>query len=312
MTCDSVSKQLPLYLYGELTFDQEEAVAEHLDECLACTRELERQKRLLAAVDSAEVVPPAGLLEQCRLELPGTLRHSVAVPSNRSRLSWVRAVFTGRQAMMAGWLRPAGAVALVAIGFFAARITGGNPDAIDLSMGGMSFSEEPVATQVRMVETTGGGNVQIVVEETRQRVLSGSVEDERISGLLLAAVRNPADPGVRAESLDMLKSRRTCEEVKQALLYALEHDPNDGVRLKALEGLRAYAGDPESRRALSRVLLHDDNPGIRTAAIDLLVRTDDVDVVETLQKLLRQEENNYLRLRSQQALEKMNASIETF
>ena len=47
-------------------------------------------------------------------------------------------------------------------------------------------------------------------------------------------------------------------------------------------------------------------------AIDLLVQTDEVDVVETLQELLRREDNNYLRLRSQKALQAMNASVETF
>jgi hypothetical protein len=35
-------------------------------------------------------------------------------------------------------------------------------------------------------------------------------------------------------------------------------------------------------------------------------------VVETLQELLRREDNSYVRMRSEKALEEMNASLETF
>ena len=35
MICEAVVKQLPLLLYGELTFDEEEAVHQHLEACAA-------------------------------------------------------------------------------------------------------------------------------------------------------------------------------------------------------------------------------------------------------------------------------------
>jgi hypothetical protein len=222
-------------------------------------------------------------------------------------------VLTDPQRLFAArWMRPAGAVALVALGFFAARLTTtdtGEP-LVAPFLGGSSVNA--ATTQVRLVEPAGEGTVRIVVDETRQRELSGSIEDERIRGLLLNALRDPSDAGVRVESVELLKSRQNCEDTKQALLYALANDPNDGVRLKAIEGLRPYAGDPESRRILSRALLHDDNPGVRTTAIELLIQSDEVDVVETLQELLRREDNSYLRLRCQRALQDMNASVETF
>lgn len=312
MTCDSVIRQLPLYLYGELSFDREEAVARHLEECPVCTVALERERRLQDVMDRFEERPPATLLERCRMDLPRTLRQSaMAQPASGLAARFWLAVGSPTFPM-GGWWRPVGAVALVALGFFAARVSEDGTGAGMLSRAGLGGSSDAVATQVRLVEPTDGGAVRIVVDETRQRVLSGSVEDERISGLLLRAVRNPSDPGVRAESLDLLKKRQQCDEVKHALLYALEHDPNDGVRLKALEGLRSYSRDHDSRRVLSRVLLNDDNPGIRSQAIDLLVGTDEIDVVETLQELLRREENGYLRLRTEQALQDMNASVETF
>ena len=39
MNCDAVTKQLPLMLYGELSFDEEELVQQHLDVCAACRSE---------------------------------------------------------------------------------------------------------------------------------------------------------------------------------------------------------------------------------------------------------------------------------
>ena len=309
MNCESVRKGLSLYLYGELSFEQEELFAQHLDDSHESRRELEREKRMHRALDAAEMEPPAELLEQCRLDLPRAVRNArrpLAGPAGWIR--GLRSTFASPAALRSAWLRPVGAVALVAVGFFAARFTGVAP----VSSGWGSAPAEPVATQVRYVEPSPAGGVRIVVDETRQRVLTGSLGDEQVRKLLLAAMRNPSDVGVRAESVDLLKSRPGSREVKDALLYTVENDPNDGVRLKALEGLRGYPGDAETRKALSRLLLHDRNPGIRSMAIDLLVDSDTDDVVDTLQKLMQREENNSIRLRGQNALRAMNASVESF
>ena len=42
MMCEDVRKSLALYLYGELPFEEEEALESHLDACEAC-REGERR-----------------------------------------------------------------------------------------------------------------------------------------------------------------------------------------------------------------------------------------------------------------------------
>ena len=51
MTCDSVSKLIPLYFYGELSPDEEDRVEQHLDGCAACSREMDRQRAMCSAVD---------------------------------------------------------------------------------------------------------------------------------------------------------------------------------------------------------------------------------------------------------------------
>ncbi len=307
MNCESVKKKLSLYLYGELSFEEEEQFAEHLDGCETCRQELEHERRIHRALDGAALEPPAELLARCREELAGVIR-----PAQRPQGAWIR--WRRRLRMFAAspgwlspaWLRPAGAVLLVAIGFFGGRFTAMAPSPLVFS------PAEPVAARVRYVEPSGPGRVRIVVDETRQRVLTGRLDDRHVQELLLAAVREPSDPGVRGESVDLLKMRTESREVRDALLYAVENDPNDGVRLKALDGLRPYARDPKSRKVLSRVLLNDRNPGVRAAAIDLLIQSDTDDVVETLQELMQTEDNNYIRLRGQNALRAMNASVESF
>src|SRR5581483_8162996 len=166
-------------------------------------------------------------------------------------------------------LQPVGALALVAMGFFGARmlppsVSGGRTT--EAGLGGAFTS------RVRYVEPESSGKVKMVIEEVRERSLTGSVNDQDIQNLLLAAARDPQDAGLRVESVDLLKSSRECPEVKNALLYALQHDSNPGVRLKALEGLKNSSADPDVRQVLTQVLLADDNAGVRTQAIDLLIQ----------------------------------------
>jgi HEAT repeat protein len=171
---------------------------------------------------------------------------------------------------------------------------------------------EPTISQVRYLEPDPSGSVRIVVEETRQRVLSGRLDEEPIRHLLLAAAREARDPGLRGETVDILKAQPEAADVRRALLATFEHDPNDGVRLKALEGLKSFATEPDVRSTLVRSLLVDDNPGIRIQAIDLLIQKREDALVGVLQELMQRESNNYVRLRCQRALQEMNASVGTF
>jgi len=58
---------------------------------------------------------------------------------------------------------------------------------------------EPGASRVRYVEPASDGRVQIVLDETRQRIVSGRVDDQQIRALLLTAAKDPSDPGLRAK-----------------------------------------------------------------------------------------------------------------
>ncbi len=304
MNCDVTKSQIPLFLYGELSFDEEEAFEAHLEDCAGCRDEVARQTILHRTLDRVELTPSAALLAKCRRDFSGQIRtapHRHRSPSSlAARLGWL-----WNRGGVPRWVwQPAGALALLALGFFSSRLL--------VPAGYMTSGSDPVSSRVRYVEPEGQGKVHLVVEETRQRVLNGRLDDEPIRRLLLAAAKDPSDPGIRVESIDVLRANSGTQEVRRALLNALLHDSNAGVRLKAIEGLKAWANEPETRHTLAQVLLNDDNPGVRSQAVDLLMQHRESDVVGVLQQLLQKEDNGYIRMRSQKALRDMNASEGTF
>lgn len=300
MNCESVKKNAALVLYGELTMEEEQSFQDHLDACAECGREFETEKRVQAALNQRAVEVDAALLVRSRRDL--ALRLEKAGMRRAGFGEWLRRLSDLRIAALA---RPAAALALVALGFFGARLTSSKPR-VDVA------AAEPGVMRVRYLEPGPSGRVQLVVDETRQRTLSGSVNDDQIRRLLMAAARESSDAGLRAESMDVLKAERTPAELRPVLLYALQHDSNPGVRLKALDALKPYGGEADVREALTRVLLADDNPGVRAQAIDLLVEHKGEMTAGVLQEVVQKENNSYVRLRCQRALEDMNASVGTF
>ena len=69
MTCENVQAELPFLLYGELSFDEEEQIEQHLTACSQCRQELESMRGLHTALDQAPDAVPAPLLMDCRREL---------------------------------------------------------------------------------------------------------------------------------------------------------------------------------------------------------------------------------------------------
>ena len=63
MNCDSVTKLIPLYFYGEVAPDEEEQVDQHLHECAPCAARMEQQRTLAAALDRRQTELPPALLD---------------------------------------------------------------------------------------------------------------------------------------------------------------------------------------------------------------------------------------------------------
>ncbi len=324
-TCDAARDQLALLLYGELSFDEEERIDQHLDSCIECRAALDRQRAVHAAIDDLEVSPAPALLTSCRDALFETIdlqnagaesaHPPVEIPAHKNESWWSQ--FVGSfEGLTTHWLRPAGAVALLAIGFMAARMipawgpmsagsdNSANYSAMDLGSLGPA--------QVRNVQEGADGRVNILLNETKQRTVSGYLQDAAIRNLLMAAAKGSDDPGLRAETVTILINDANSSDVRSALVFALENDQNAVVRWRAMEGLKAYTADHDVQTALARVLQRDLNPGMRTQAIDLLTAgpspSIDPEVVGVLQETVSREDDAYVRERAQRMLEAMKAS----
>lgn len=306
MTCDSVRQRLSLFLYGELSFDEEERLEAHVAACAACQEKLERE-RTLHELTRPALLPPPGLLPSCRDRLWQSIHKQPPAPA-----PWWQRWVPWRPSVAGNWHAawpPVAAAALLVIGFVGGRFADNLqvPDAPPAAE-----QPAPVASKVRYLEPSPNGQVQIVVEETRQRTLSGDMQDEPIRQLLLATTNEARDPGLRVESVELLKPHTESPDVQRALLTALQHDPDPGVRLKALEALKPYSQARPIRQVLATVLLADDSPGVRAQAIDLLIQKREQAMIGVLQELMRREEDGPVRDRCQRALQAMNASVETY
>jgi hypothetical protein len=316
MNCESVTKLIPLYFYGELPPEEEDRLEQHLDICTACARQAESQRALSAALDRREMPPPVALLAECRHNVMRAVYHETPTlrPSQPPVSGRFREGFAAWFPSLGGWRVPLSATALIALGFSAARLT--TPGGVGVPISTASLSPENVISSIRSVQpAAGGGNageVQIVLDETRRRVVSGHMNDGNIQRLMLAAAHDENNPGVRWESVDLLKGQADSSPVRALLLNRVLEDPNPGVRLKALDGLKSDAGDPDVRKVLAQVLLHDDNPGVRIGAVDALTAHADDNMVGVLQSVVQKEGNGYVRSRCEKALKDLNASVGTF
>lgn len=309
LSCPEVKDLLVLYAYGELSFDEEEAVDAHVAACPACTAERTALTALHAAADDVAAGPSLELLSACRQELR---QQVAAIAASEAKLPFWRKWIPGAARPASMWnmlAKPALGAALFAAGF-----AGANLAPYLRSQVSPAAVAPAVTRNVRFIEPSGDGNVRIVYDEVSRRELAGRVDDRRVREMLLAATHDPDDPALRVDSVEFLKNRCEREEVRHALVRALTSDPNEGVRLKALDALKPYAAEPDVRSALTKVLLADQSALVRTQTIDFLVsaRHDESQLAGVLQDLLRREQNTYIRQRGQSALRAMNASLETF
>jgi len=311
MNCDDMARSIPLYFYGELPPEEEERVEDHLDACEPCRGELERVRTMAAALDRREVTVPSGMLDDCRENLMDAIRSGAvqaAAPAPPLRGPSFGERVSALMSALWGLRQPIGAVAMLAVGFFSAHLISPSPKQVAV----VAEPTEPMVARVRSVQPDAAGRVQISLEEVRNRVVSGRMDDGNIQRLLMAAARDETDPGVRVESVDILKDHAASAGVRAALLNSAAHDANPGVRMKALEGLKSFAGDGDVRKILTQILQKDDNPGVRIQAIDMLTSHRDASMVGVLQNMVGRDDNSYVRWRCEKALKEMNASVGTF
>ena len=319
MNCEQVKDNLLLYLYNELEERGHQALQEHLESCASCTRVVEQERRLLSRLDQRRSADPSdAMLAECRHDLMRSVYHQ--------QEDVVRRAGAGRPPTWAslsrvfgsslGTWQPAAALVLLVVGFCFGRVSVGVPigeaTVSDIRSASLIPWEASVGEIQSVERDPDDGTVEIVLEETTRRTISGAPRDPRIRGLLISAVREYPNSGVRLETLDALRHGVDDREVRLALRDAMVRDRNPGVRLKAFEALRVHHAEPDIREALKQVLRHDEIPGMRIQVIDSLTEKPDGELVGLLQGLVESDENPYVRLKCRRTLRQLNASEERF
>jgi anti-sigma factor RsiW len=311
MTCQQVQTSLSLYLYGELDFAQEEALERHLEDCALCQVALSREKEWHASLNAERQDVSFELLSECRRDLRVALH---ADGRAEKKAKWLTRLFPAGLSATRWSVQLAAASFLVFAGFTAARLrdSGRLPGLANGNVSRMGLVDLSNA-RVRDIQPAGQNGVRIIVDRVQQQEVTGNVADDAVRRLLLAAMQDPTDPGIRVDSVEMLQNQ-SGNDVRDALLNSAKNDSNAAVRIKALEGLRPFTDDPATRSGIEFILKHDNNSDVRSEAVDILVPADHSvgitpDVLTTLQDILSSErDDDYVRSRSMQVLKAVSAS----
>jgi len=330
-TCVELEHLLVLYACDELGAGERAAVEEHARGCPACAIELAREVRLHQAVAAAErAAEPSELLAQCRSELGEAIDD---LGARQARPRWLEAIrparwfvpwFAGHPALSAAALVLLGVVAGLGLPQWYRSQTAQPFGRPAVTVSASRLSEQDLQTMeiagINLVPDGSSGSPSVELHLTAEKpvVVQGSLDDTDVKRVLTYVVLNGQrfDPGVRLDSVDVLRTRSGDRDVRQALCAAARKDGNPGVRLRALEALRGFEQDDAVRQALLEALANDSNPGVRVEAINSLqaaLRTmaergtvrGDRRVVEVLRDRMQRDPNNYVRLQSAAAMRQL-------
>jgi hypothetical protein len=321
-----------LYATGELEDSTRAAVEAHAHDCAACAAALDRERTLCDALAAhgeavAELDRSGFLLARCRSELSEALDDLTGDYTRGWRNWWrpanwatgVRRSWEFHSGWSAAALLLAGTLAGLAGPEWYRRasfLPPGQP--VMTVVAPPRLSDQVLETMnvegIRWEKGEGAfPRVELQLRAERPVVLQGSPNDGEIRDVLAFVVANGArfDPGVRLDSLELLRTHASDPRVSGALRRAAQRDPNPAVRLRALESLRDLGTDPDVRQTLLQALAKDENSGVRVEAMNGLLAAlgaqetsaqPDADMLEILRDRVRNDPNNYVRLRSATAL----------
>jgi hypothetical protein len=237
------------------------------------------------------------MLARCRLDLDEAL--------DREEHSWRALVRGGFGLWPAGSaLRLSAAVAILLVGFslgWTIRQQPAQPAAVgpqEMPWIGADLSNARISGISRVDPDPQTGDVRITLDAERRFILEGPLDDPRIQQILLFAAQTYDNPGIRHDTLRVLRASSSNPAVRGALLYALQNDPNDAVRQEALQTLQELPWSDEIRQAVLYTLENDSNPGVRVAAVNLLARHADEAMMPMLEELATKDANAYVRMKS--------------
>lgn len=324
MNCQMAQENIVLAVYGELPDDRAHQLEQHLAQCERCRQEMEAIAGLQKAMSVLPVEEPSpSLLARTRLRLDEALD---ALPHASFLLRRWQSFRRGFGRLQSA---PVMASALLVLGLgagtwggyragvhaagapAAAQDASANPASVPMTA---DLDESQVAGVNSITLEPNTENVEVRFYRVVPETAFGTLDDPQIRQLLLLGARNPDNPDVHADSVDLLA--RECRNghectggpIRNSLMVALRYDKNAKVRSRALAGLEPYiAIDTRVRDAVLEALMKDPDPEIRSQAIDLLAPVDaDSSVREVLQTVASQDQNPHIRTVSREYLERVS------
>jgi hypothetical protein len=322
--CPEFETQIMLYATDELEGAEKDAFEDHLDQCKKCMVALDAEKRMLELLTSQKRPEPTpALLSSCR----NRLEDAIDEIDHRSLFTrWTEAIFP------AHWLalHPAASAALlILIGFSAGAFLPWRAHQAGPSSTNQANLLSPLLNEqelnsanvsgINWTPTQGNQPPQIVVQLMTEKpmVVQGTVDNSNVKDVLMYVLHNNRrfGPDVRINAVELLKNRANDAQVQQALCQAARNDRNPAVRLMALDALGKVSPDPVVMQTMLSALVNDTNSGVRIAAMNSLGSfssrgglLSDPQAVKTLQELMKNDRNRYIRLRSAAALLQAAAS----
>jgi hypothetical protein len=318
MNCELAHERIVLAVYGELADDAAHELDRHVVTCAGCAAERQQVQALRVLAEAHSVAEPdPNLIARSRIRLEEALDR---IPPKR----WYERLLEKLRNNAASLQHaPIAAVLLLVVGGGAGSL-GGYYEA-------QAHAAKVIETAPRIVPGPTGSpqvevaNISSIVREPNSEFvkvrynkivpeeISGSLDDEDIRGLLMLAMENASNAGIRDDSVGLLAAECraghgcTGTGIRDALIVALRYDRSAAVRQKALEGLQPYvAQDLRVRDAVLEALLNDSDARIRTNAINVLVPVEaDTSVRQVLQSVATTDRNPQIRLVSRQVLRRV-------
>ncbi len=310
---------IELGLANELSPHEKQELETHLASCAECRSVREEIQSLHNALaKKARVEVTDALLMEARQQFRAALRSE----RNKAGLwqqmtEFVDTVFAPPMKLAAG-----GAF-LVAVGFVGGYVmfsgsTGQN--GIVPAEGDAELSRgELLVTNVRFDDgDPSDGTIEFSFDATTPMQVKGSPNDPGIQSLLVKALMNEDNPGVRLRAVSAMTSpmvniqmTKTDAQVKTALINAMKYDENPGVRKEALKALKKMPFDDEIKQGLIEVLAKDRNESMRIDAIDALstakneLKSTDDQLLEILRRKIESDNNGYVRSRARAVLQEV-------
>jgi hypothetical protein len=305
----TIAKLISLYFYDELKDDERQKVLAHIESCEMCRQQFKEMQALHETLDKKLVQQPSDeMLAHARAQLRNRLQQEKLVTL---RNSWWQRLADFASSARPVWQGVAVAATL-AIGLFAGRFIWAPmmdqqkplPDIAAIE----APETAPFISNISLIEyDPHSGNVTIKYKSINDVVVRGKVNDEPVRNLLAYAIRTEGNPGRRLTAVRAVgRQSLPDKETEDALIYALENDAVDGVRLRAAQVLRALPINDGIKKTFIRVLMKDPNPSIRIEAVEALSQVKEAkDVFPVLQDAAKDDENEFIRLKTSNAIERL-------